>query len=259
MRFKSLKVFAGVLMLGLLLGASSTTYADAFSLTSFSFNNFQFTPSAGTAQFTATSTTARADAGILGGVQVTNSSSSFPIAQASALVNGISASAIANGATNSVSATSTAFLGGCTCQGGAGGFALLTGTLVLSGAEGPVNVSISALRSMLWQVQTDAFGRYAESGLSMDVLVNGVVVFSFQVDALHPLLGPNQSSMLQAAEQISRTITLQGGSTNSIGVRIAASSLVINEVPEPASMVLLISGLGALTGVLKRRRRSVDQ
>ena len=259
MRFKSLKVFAGVLMLGLLLGASSTTYADAFSLTSFSFNNLQFTPSVGTAQFTATATTARADAGILGGVQVTNSSSSFPIAQASALVNGISASAIANGATNSVSATSTAFLGGCTCQGGAGGFALLTGTLVLSGAEGPVNVSISALRSMLWQVQTDAFGRYAESGLSMDVLVNGVVVFSFQVDALHPLLGPNQSSMLQAAEQISRTITLQGGSTNSIGVRIAASSLVINEVPEPASMVLLISGLGALTGVLKRRRRSVDQ
>ena len=259
MRFKSLKVFAGVLMLGLLLGASSTAYADAFSLTSFSFNNLQFTPSVGTAQFTATSTTARAEAGILGGVQVTNSSSSFPIAQATALVNGISASAIANGATNSVSATSTAFLGGCTCQGGAGGFAMLTGTLVLSGADGPVNVSISALRSMLWQVQTDAFGRYAESGLTMDVLVNGSVVFSFQVDALHPLLGPNQSSMLQAAEQISRTITLQGGSTNTIGVRIGATSLVINEVPEPASIVLLVSGLGALTGVLKKRRRSVDQ
>lgn len=259
MRFKSLKVFAGVLMLGLLLGASSTAYADAFSLTSFSFNNLQFTASAGTAQFTATSTTARADAGILGGVQVTNSSSSFPIAQASALVNGISASAIANGATNSVSATSTAFLGGCTCQGGSGGFAMLTGTLVLSGADGPVNVSISGLRSMLWQVQTDAFGRYAESGLTMDVLVNGSVVFSFQVDALHPLLGPNQSAMLQAAEQISRTITLQGGSTNTIGLRIGATSLVINEVPEPASIVLLVSGLGALTGVLKRRRRSVDQ
>jgi hypothetical protein len=174
-------------------------------------------------------------------------------------VNGISASAIANGATNSVSATSTAFLGGCTCQGGSGGFALLTGTLVLSGADGPVNVSISALRSMLWQVQTDAFGRYAESGLTMDVLVNGSVVFSFQVDALHPLLGPNQSAMLQAADQISRTITLQGGSTNTIGVRIGATSLVINEVPEPASIVLLVSGLGALTGVLKKRRKSVDQ
>jgi len=42
-RRKSLKVFAGVLMLGLLLGASSTAYADAFSLTSFSFSNLQFT------------------------------------------------------------------------------------------------------------------------------------------------------------------------------------------------------------------------
>ena len=52
MRFKSLKVFAGVLMLGLLLGASSTAYADAFSLTSFSFNNLQFTASAGTAATT---------------------------------------------------------------------------------------------------------------------------------------------------------------------------------------------------------------
>jgi hypothetical protein len=84
MRLKSLRVFTGILMFGLLLGASSTAYADAFSLTSFSFNNLQFTPSVGTAQFTVTGTTARADAGINGGVQISNSSSSFPIAQASA-------------------------------------------------------------------------------------------------------------------------------------------------------------------------------
>ena len=65
MRFKSLKVFTGVLMFGLLLGASSTAYADAFSLTSFSLTNLQFTPSAGTAQFTLTGVMARADAGNL--------------------------------------------------------------------------------------------------------------------------------------------------------------------------------------------------
>ena len=256
MRVKTPKVFAGVLMFGLLLCASSTAYADAFSLTTFSFNNVQFTPSAGTAQFTATSTLARADAGINGGVTISNSSTTFPVAQASALVNGMSASATADANTVSVSGTSTAFLGGCTCQAGAAAITMLNGTLVLSGAEGPVDVSISALRSFIWQVQTDAFGRYAESGLFMDVFVNGTPVFSLQVEALHPLLGPNQSSMIQAADQIARTVRLQGNSTNSISVRLTTTSLVINEVPEPASMVLLVSGLGALAGVLKKRRKT---
>jgi PEP-CTERM motif len=259
MKTKSPKVFAAVLMFGLLLCASSTAYADAFSLTTFSFNNFQFTPSAGSAQLTLTSATARADAGIQGGPVVSNISNSFPFAQATAIVNGITATAIADANTNSLSATTTAFLGGCTCQGGSGAFTMLNGTLILSGAEGPVDVSISALRSFLWQVQTDAFGRYAESGLFMDVLVNGTPVFSLQVEALHPLLGPNQASMIQAAQQISRNITLQGGSTNSISVRLTSTSLVINEVPEPASVVLLMSGLGALTGVLKKRRKASSE
>lgn len=259
MRVKSLKVFVPVLMLGLLFGASSTAYADAFSITTFSFNNIQFTASAGTAQFTASSTLARADAGIQGGTQISNSSTSFPFAQATALVNGITATAIADAATNSVSGTTTAFLGGCTCQGGSAAITMLNGTLVLSGAAGPVDVSISALRSFLWQVQTDAFGRYAESGLFMDVFVNGTPVFSLQVEALHPLLGPNQSSMIQAAEQISRTVRLQGNSENSISVRLTSTSLVINEVPEPATVVLLLSGLGFLGGVLKKRRRTIDE
>lgn len=260
MRVKSPKVFAGVLMFGLLLCASSTAYADAFSVTSFSFNNFQFTPSAGTGQLTLSTALARADVGFFMGPVITNSSTSFPIAQANAVLNGFSASATADATTNSVGGTSSAFLGDCTCQGGASGFAMLTGTLVLSGVEGPVDVNITALRELMWQVQTDAFGRYAESGLTMDVLVNGSIVFSLQVDALHPLLGPNLSSAQQlVVQQISRNITLQGNSTNSIAVRINATSLVINEIPEPASIVLLVSGLGALTGVLRKRRKSAGE
>lgn len=259
MRIKSPKIFAAVLMFGLLLCASSTAYADAFSLTSFSFSNLQFTSSAGTAQFTVTGAMARADAGINGGTQIINTSNAFPIAQASAAVNGITATATANAATRSVSADTTAFIGGCSCSAGSFGQAILTGTLVLSGAEGPVDVNISALRTLLWQVTTDEFGRYAESGLFFDLFLNGTPVFSLQVEALHPLLGPNESSMAQAASQISRTVTLQGGSTNSISVRLSSSSLVINEVPEPATIVLLVSGLGAMTGVLKKRRKTPDQ
>ena len=260
MRVKLPNVFAAVLMFGLLLCASSTAYADAFSLTTFSFNNVQFTPSAGTGQLTWSTALARADASFFQGAVITNSSTSFPIAQASAVLNGFSASATADATTNSIGATSSAFLGNCSCQGGASGFAMLTGTLVLSGVDGPVNVNISALREMMWQVQTDAFGRYAESSLLMDVLVNGSIVFSLQVEMLHPLTGPNLSSAQSLlVQQISRNITLQGNSTNSIGMRISAGSLVINEVPEPASMVLLVSGLGAMTGLLRKKRKTSGQ
>jgi hypothetical protein len=129
----------------------------------------------------------------------------------------------------------------------------LTGTLVLSGAEGLVDVNISALQTFLWQVQTNEFGKYAESGLNFDFFVNGSPVFSLQIDALHPV-GPNGFGTVQGASQISRTITLQGGTENAIFVRLSSSSLAINEVPEPASVVLLISGLGFMTGVLKKRR-----
>jgi hypothetical protein len=256
-RRKSLKVFAGVLMLGLLLGASSTAYADAFSLTSFSFSNLQFTASAGTAQFTVTGVTARADAGFNGGTQISNTSNSFPIAQANAAVNGITAAATANAATRSVSADTTASLTDCNCSAGSFGQGTLSGTLVLSGADGPVDVNISALQTLLWQVQTDAFGQYAESGLFFDLFVNDAPVFSFQVEALHPLTGPNMGpSSVQGSGQISRSITLQGGTTNTIFLRLSATSLVINsEVPEPATIVMLVSGVGVMTGVLKKRRR----
>ena len=113
---------------------------------------------------------------------------------------------------------------------------------------------------MMYEVQTDAFGRYAESSLLMDVLVNGSIVFSLQVETLHPLTGPNlHTAQSLLVQQISRNITLQGNSTNSIGVRISAGSLVINEVPEPASLVLLVSGLGALTGILRKRRKTAGE
>jgi hypothetical protein len=252
MRVKSLKVFTGVLMFGLLLGASSTAYADAFALTSFSFTNLQFTASTGTAQFTVTAVMARADAGNLPQTQSVISNN-FPIAQASAAVTGVTAAATANAATRSLFADTTVSIGGCSCSAGSFGLATLTGTLVLSGAEGMVDVNISALQTFLWQVQNDAFGQYAESGLNFDLFVNGAPVFSLQVDALHPV-GPNGFGTVQGADQISRTISLQGGTSNTIVARLSTTSLGINEVPEPASVVLLVSGLGFMTGVFKKRR-----
>ena len=252
MRVKSLKVFTGVLMFGLLLGASSTAYADGFAITSFSFTNLQFTPSSGTAQFTVTAVSARAEAS---NPPLTQNiiSNSFPIAQASAVVNGATAAATANAATHSVSADSTVSIGGCSCAAGSFGLATLTGTLVLSGAEGFVDVNISALQTLLRQVGTDAFGVAAESGTFFDLFVNGSPVFSLQVEALN-FVGPNGSALVQGTSQIARTIRLQGGTENTISVRLSTTSLAINEVPEPASVVLLVSGFGFMAGVLKKTR-----
>jgi len=239
-------------MFGLLLGASSTAYADGFAITSFSFTNLQFTPSSGTAQFTVTAVSARAEAS---NPPLTQNiiSNSFPIAQASAVVNGATAAATANAATHSVSADSTVSIGGCSCAAGSFGLATLTGTLVLSGAEGFVDVNISALQTLLRQVGTDAFGVAAESGTFFDLFVNGSPVFSLQVEALN-FVGPNGSALVQGTSQISRTIRLQGGTENTISVRLSTTSLAINEVPEPASVLLLVSGFGFMAGVLKKRR-----
>ena len=254
MRGKLPRVFAPSLLFVLLLGVSSTARADAFSITSFSFSNLQFTAQAGTATFTVTGVSARADAGFDGGTQISNTSNTFPIAQANAAVNGVTAAATANAATRSVSAETTASISGCSCAAGSFGQGILNGTLVLSGVDGPVNVDISALQTLLWEVQTDATGLYAESGLFFDMFVNGNPVFSLQVETLHPITGPNLFGSASGSSQIARTITLQGNSTNTISVRLSATSLVINEVPEPATVVLLVSGLGAMTGILKKRR-----
>jgi len=89
MRVKSLKVFVRVLLFGLLLGASSTAHADTVVITSFSFSNLQFNPATGTAVFTPTGASARAQAMNSLGENQDLSSNTFPISQATALVSNL--------------------------------------------------------------------------------------------------------------------------------------------------------------------------
>lgn len=255
MKVTSRKVFVRVLVFGLLLGAASTAYADALSITSFTVSNLQFTAATGTAQFTLTGASARADASNSFGQSVSNLSNDFPLAAATANVNFASANGTANATTVSLSGSSSASIGGCSCSAGSASVLTLTGTLVVVGTEGMVNVDISGLQTLLLHLETDEFGRYAESAINFDILVNGLPVFSVQIDQLVSI-GPNGLADIQGSSQIARTISLQAGTENTILVRAVPSSLVINEVPEPATIVMLVSGLGFMTGLLRKRRKT---
>ena len=248
----SLKVFVRVVMFGLVLGASSAAYADTIAITSVTITNLQFTPATGTAVFTPTDVSARANATTSLGQSLNNTTSTFPFAQTQAAVFFATAFASANAGDNSLVGITLA-TGGCNCTAASFGISTLTGTLLITGGTGNVDVTISGLLSQIRDIETDQFGVLAESEVLFDIFVNGVSVFS--VESLIPLSGPNLFARVDQINQISRTITLQFGVANTIEFRLQPRSLTVeSEVPEPTSVVLLISGLGFMTGVLKKRR-----
>ena len=107
MRVKSLKVFVQVLVFGLLLGASSTAYADALVVTTFNFG-LRVSPAAGTVEFTPTASTARAVGNNSFGENPDITSNTFPVAQSAAIVTFANSAAMAS-ATN-LTANVTSFV-----------------------------------------------------------------------------------------------------------------------------------------------------
>jgi hypothetical protein len=256
MTFKSLKVFAQVVVFGLVLGASSTAYADTLAITQFSVTNLTFNPATGTAVFTPTATSVRANATNSFGQTVDNVTNAFPFAQTGAAVPFATAfgtaATINNGTVNGIT---LAMVQGCSCTGASFAISNFTGTLVILGVEGNVNVTISGMVNLLRDVETDQFGVLAESETVFDIFVNGISIF--QTESLLPLSGPNLKAVVDGVNQLSRTITLQGGAVNTVNFRLFTRSLAVtNEVPEPATVLLLVSGLGFMTGVLKRKRKN---
>jgi hypothetical protein len=248
------KVFVPVLLFRLLLGAASTANADAISFISVNVSNIQFNPTAGTATLTLTGASTRAQAGNSLGEDQLLTSNIFPVSQSAVAVTFASASAIANATNVSLSGVAEANVSGCSCSAGSLSQSLLTGTLVILGGEGNVSVTTSALLQGLTHLETDAFGRNVELGWLFDLTVNGVPVFS--TDFENTRSGPSQFASSPFSSQLSRVITLQYGAVNEVSIRLTPSALGINEVPEPASIALLISGLGFMTGVIRKRRKS---
>lgn len=258
MRVKSLKVFFQVLVFGSLLGASATAYADAVVITSFNFG-LQVTPTVGTVEFTPTGASARAAGSNSFGENQDISSNTFPVAQAAAMVTFANSSSTASAINQTANITSLVNVGGCTCTASAFGIATFTTTVVIQGGDGNVDVTFLPMPVASGQVATDQFGVFAHASISWSLFLNGEPVF-FTDEMLIEVEGPNQTGQFQLSPGLlSRTFSLQYGVPNTISVNISAVSAGANAIPEPATVVLLVSGLGFMTGVLKKRRNTAGR
>jgi len=254
MRVTPVEVFVRILVFGLLLGASSTAYADTLVITSFSFANLQVTPTAGTVQFTPTGASARAVATNSVGGNQDISSNTFPVAQSAVVVTFASSSATGNATNRSADVSSSVSLVGCTCTASAFAIATYDTTFVIQGGDGNVDVTINPMPFAMGQVTTDQFGTFAHASISWRLTLNGVPIFSND-EMLIEVVGANRTGGFQLTPGLlSPVVTLQYGATNTIGLRIFAASAASSAIPEPATVVLLVSGLGVMTGVLKKRR-----
>jgi hypothetical protein len=260
MRVKSLRAFVPVLVIGLLLVASSSAHADTVVITSFS-GSLQFNPATGTAVFTPTGASARAQATNSLGENQDITSNTFPISQTTALVTFANASTSISATNLTTNVTSFVSVGGCTCTASSFGLGAFTGTLVILGGEGNVDVTFSLIPFATGQVMTDQFGDFANAEIFYDLLLNGVSVLS-QDQMLSEVSGPNQTGGFQLGPgAVSKVFTLQFGAVNTIEFRIGATAAAneVNAVPEPATVGLLVSGLGFMAGVLKKRLKTLDR
>jgi hypothetical protein len=254
MRGKSLRTC--VLVLGLLLGASSSAYADAISITSVSLSNVQLVPTSGTIVFflpqfsPGTRAFARATNSL--GEESVQASESLTTSQATANVTFASASALSNFTNFSFSANSNVMLSGCNCSAFSVGQTFLLESFMITGGSGTVTLNVSALLQTMQTVMTDQFGLLAESNIFVGLSVSNADHFSFDSSLR---IGPNSSMDRETEEQLSRALTLEFGKEYSLFLTLGGNSIAENqaEIPEPATAVLLVSGLGFMAGSVRRK------
>ena len=170
------------------------------------------------------------------------------------MVTFANAAGTANAANQTATANASISVGGCTCTASAFVLASFDTTFVIQGGDGNVDVTLLPMPFATAQLATDQFGQFAFATISWRITLNGVTVF-FTDEMLRELGGPNQTGGFQLTPGLlSRTFTLQSGVPNTLSVNISAVAAGASAVPEPATVVLLVSGLGFMTGVLKKRR-----
>ena len=261
MKRKSLRTFVGIMLLGLLLGTSSTAYADAISLTTVSLFNFQIVPTSGTVVFSTSQigspTSASGAAANSLGEESGNSQQSPTLSQAFTSITFANAGGGAQLSPMELSAHTNVTLPGCICSAETEGLAALRLGFMIVGGSGPVNVTLSALTQTIQLLDTDEFSLFAASEAHIFLNVIDVATFSFDRQLR---VGPNESTVQEAQRQISEVITLQFNQQYNILISVRANSRAAqNEVPEPATVVLLVSGLGFMAGLVKKRRNGKER
>lgn len=250
-----------VLLLALLLGASARAYADTIALTSVSLTNLQLTSASGTIVFSPPqagfATTASGAAQNSFGQEVAAHSESPTRAQAAAAVISAGASGQSDLGNLQLNANSNAILNGCVCSAESEGLAFLRQSFTITGGSGNVDVTFSALSQTIQDLVSDQFSLFAVSEARFSVQVVGVQTFSFD---LNLRIGPDDITKLELQRQLSEVFTLRFGQQYNIILFVGANSRAgQSEVPEPATMVLLISGLGFIAGCRWKRRKIVKQ
>ena len=248
-----------VLLLGLILGTASSAYADAISTTSLTFTSFQIVPTSGTVVFSLPSTQALARAtNSLGqeSLELVASESPTAIHLASASVSFANGFAIADPLNFIGSQSSNAMVSGCNCEAFGVGQTVLQKTFVITGGTGNVDVTFSAVLLTMQTVMTDEFGTFAGSNVLAGIHLGSTSIFPTIFSVVE--IGPNDSRVSNIQHQLSQVLTLQFNTIYRLDVTLSANSTVVNqspaEIPEPATAVLLVSGLGFMAGLVKKHR-----
>ena len=247
--------FGTCLLLGLLLATSSSAYADTISVTSVSVTNIQLVSSSGTIVLSPPQSGSRT---IASGVAVNSfdqedldQEENPTLSQASASVTFANANAVSDFTNSLVNANSNVMLSGCLCSAETEGIALIRQSFTIVGGSGNVDVTLSAMMQTMQNLITDQFGLFAASDARITLQISGVESFSFD-SILH--VGPNESLALERQRQLSEVLTLQFNQQYTFTVSVIANSRAAqNEIPEPATVVLLVSGLGFMAGFVRKR------
>ena len=241
-----------VLLLGLLLGTSSAAYADASTITSVTLSNLQLVPTSGTIVFSEPQAIAHTVTVNGFGAESATTSETLPLAQANSSVNGGSANALSNFTNLSITANSNVTLSGCNCSAEAEGLAILRSSFMVVGGTGNVIVNVSGLLQTVQDLVTDQLSLFAASDIDITVKVADVTVFSFD-PRLH--IFSNEDSTYETQAQLRQAITLLFNQPYNVDIFVRVNSRAAEtSVPEPTTVVLLGSGLGLMTGFVRRRR-----
>ena len=254
MRCRSIGIW--VLLVGLVLGTASSAFADTLSLTTVTLTNLQIVPSSGTVVFSTpqfgSPTTASGAAANSLGEEDGDSAVSPTFAQAFTTVTFASAGGAAELSSMSLNAVTNVTLSGCGCSAENEGQGALRLSFMIVGGTGPVDVTFSALTETIQNLVTDQLSLFAVSETRIFLNVIDVATFSFDSSLR---IGPNEVTVRDTQRTISEVVTLQFNQQYNVLVSgLAVSRAAQTEVPEPATIVLLISGLGFMTGLVKKRR-----